>query len=89
MAIITLLTSIFKAVPLLKEMWDKIIALYIQNEYEQMKEENKTAIRKALVTHDQREIEKLLNPTQAGQPSGLPGTVIVPSLPNVTDGMPN
>ena len=84
-AILAALTAFFKMIPALKNLWDSVVALYIQQEYANMIKQNQTTIKKALEDHDQREIEKLLDPNSAGLPSGLPGSVVIPggSLPNI------
>jgi hypothetical protein len=82
-AAVALLTAIFKAIPYLKQVWDSIVAEYIAHEYATMKKEDQDAVKKALETHDQRELERLLDPATAGEHSGAPGTIIVPDLPNV------
>jgi hypothetical protein len=81
--ILSIALAVFKAVPILKEVWDQLIALYISREIAAMKQENKDAIRKAMDEHDQRDIEKALGSKRAGEHSGSTDTVVVDSLPNV------
>lgn len=75
------LVAFFKAIPALKDIFDKFIAFYIQRELENIKKENSDAIRRAVNEKDQRDIEKMLGSKHEGQPTGL--GEIVDSLPNV------
>jgi hypothetical protein len=77
---IALLTSIFKAVPALKQLWDLFIATYIASQINTFNEETKAAIRKAIYDHDQRDLEKLIGSTKPGKASGVPGAVIVDDI---------
>ena len=83
-ATITFLTSLFKAVPVLKEWWDGLVAAYIALRISTMKKENREAIKKAITDQDQRDMEEALGSTKVGEASGIPGTVIVDSLPGVS-----
>ena len=82
-ATIALLTSIFAAIPVLKEWFDKVVAAYVVMKVSQMKKENRDAIKTAIIDQDQREMEDALGSTRTGEASGLPGTTVVDSLPGV------
>ncbi len=77
------LIALIKALPVLKSFFDQLVAYYVSHEIAKMKEENKAAIRKAILDHDQRGIEEKLGSDRAGELSGVPGTEIRDSLPGV------
>jgi hypothetical protein len=81
--IISLLLAIFKAVPVLKEAWDRLLVLYIEHQENEMLEADRAAIRKAIDGQDQRDLEKQIGSTVSGKPSGIPGTEFRDSLPGV------
>lgn len=81
--ILSVLLAIFKAVPAAKELWDKLVSIYIMSQAGKMKEENRQAIASALVEHDQRFIEQLIRSPRAGKESGYEGTEIRDTLPGV------
>ena len=72
-SVISLLLAIFQAVPILKELWEQAITLWINTQIDKMTKENRDAIKKAITEHDQRALEELIS-TRPGEPSGLPGT---------------
>lgn len=78
--------SFINAINALKSLVDSFVSFYISMQIDQMKEENRLAIRKAIDEQDQRDIEKALNSPRAGLPSGNAGAVIVSDLPGVTNG---
>lgn len=82
-AIFNFLLALFKIIPVLKGFWDDLVTMYIERQIENLKAENKAAIRKAIDEKDQRDIEKLLGSDHTGMPSGISGTTIVHTLPNV------
>jgi hypothetical protein len=82
-AVIGLLTAIFKALPALREWWHELIVEYVTVAKNNIKKENKDAIKKALETDDQRPIEEQIGSETAGKPTNIDGTVIVDSLPGV------
>ena len=50
----------------------------------------RAAVDKSTQTGDQRDVEKYIGSTKAGEPSGLPGTSIRDSIPGVPgSGMPD
>lgn len=82
---ITTILNVIIAIPKIKEMFEQLIALYIEQKIESMKFQNREAIRKALYELDQREIEKAMQSNMAGKPSLDPDAVIVDKLNWVRD----
>ncbi len=78
--------TIIKAWPTLKSWVESFMKFYVEREIANMKKEDREAIKKAINEQDQRDLEKQIGYSKAGEASGLPGAVIVDSLPNV--GMP-
>lgn len=74
---------ILKAIPALKSLVDTFISWYVQTEIKGFKEDVRAGIRAAVHDHDQRDIEKAIGSTGAGEPSGIAGTEIRDSLPGV------
>lgn len=79
----SILFAIIKAIPIINSWADKFVAFYVQKGIEQLKKEDREAIRKAINEQDQRDLEKQLGSTTAGELSGIPGTDIRTDLPNV------
>ena len=82
-SILGILLAAFKAIPPLKDLWDQIVVEYTTTQLANMKKENALAIRKAIFEKDQRDLEKLLDPTKSGEASGLPGSEIRHDLPGI------
>lgn len=88
MEIFTGILAIFKAIPVLDQWLEKFVTFYVEQKWKAMLEENRAAIRKALVEHDQRDIEKAIGNPEAGEPSKAPGVVIVDHPPpNIGNGI--
>ena len=81
MAIIPLLTAIFKTFPILKDLFDRFVAQYTANQIANINKEYLDAIKQAITAHDQRDLEKSLGSPRAGEVSGVGGTEIRDSLP--------
>jgi hypothetical protein len=62
---------------------ENFVTWFINNRIDQMAKENRDAIKKAVVDQDQRDLEKAIGSPTAGEPSGIPGTVIRDALPGV------
>ena len=75
--------AIIKAIPAIKSFWDELVSMYIAQEIEQMKAENKVAIKEAIYENDQRDLEKAIGSGKAGEASGVPDIVVVDELPGV------
>lgn len=88
MTLLQFLLAAFKVIPVLKNIWDELVAEYVAKKIEEMKRENREAIKKAINDYDQRELEKALGNPNPGEHSGLPGTVIVDELPGVPNPKP-
>ena len=80
--VVSLLLAIFKAVPQLKDLFDKLMVAYLSYQENKIKEEIKDGIKKAIEQHDQRDLEKAMGSTKAGELSGNPNTTIRPSRPH-------
>lgn len=85
MSFLTSFFSLLKVIPALKSWFDWFVAEYTRREIDQMKQEIREGIRKAVNDYDQREIERAINSPLAGKPSGKPGAVIVDAddLPDI------
>lgn len=75
--------GLIKAIPILDSWFQQLTALYVEQKLASMRTENREAIRKAVYEHDQRPAEVALGNLHPGEPSGVPGSVIVPTLPGV------
>lgn len=76
----TTLIQFIEAVPAIKDWVEKLIALYVATRIASMKQENREAIKKALIEHNQIPLEQAIGNPHAGEPSGVPGSVIVDSI---------
>lgn len=79
----TFILALLKAIPTIKQWVDAFISMYVQHEISSMHENDKKAIRKAINEHDQRDLEKQIGNSNAGEESHLPGTELRDSLPGV------
>lgn len=75
-AAVAFLTSLFKALPVLKEWFEDLVVAYVNHSVDNMKKKNREALEKALNGRDQRDLEKAIGSPTAGKPSGDPGTII-------------
>jgi hypothetical protein len=66
--ILNVLLAAFKAVPLLKELFDRLLVMYLQKEAEKLKEEIRLGIYNAVAQKDQRGLEEAIGNTNAGKP---------------------
>jgi hypothetical protein len=82
--ILSLLLALFKAVPALKDMWERLLAMYIEHQQAMLKEELRLAIYNAVRQKDQRGIEEVIGNPNHGKPIEIPDSQIVDSLPGVT-----
>ena len=79
--------AIVTAIPKLKDAWDGLLAWYLKKKIDEMRADDREAIRKAVYEHDQRMLEKQIGNPTPGLPSGLPGTIIRDDVPpNVLPG---
>ena len=85
MAIIPMLTAIFKAIPALKDLFDQFVVAYTKSQIENIKKDYLNAIKTAINDRDQRDIEKALGSPRAGLPSGNTGAQIVDHVIGVPD----
>lgn len=77
--------AILNAVPILDKWVQRFISFYVNARIDSMEKENKDSLAYALANHDQRKIEHAMGSNLEGKPSGIPGSVIVDSLPGVSD----
>jgi hypothetical protein len=82
--ILQILLALFKAVPALKNMWERLLVMYIERQQAMLKEELRLAIYNAINQKDQRGIEEVIRNPNAGKPVEIPDSQIVDSLPGVT-----
>lgn len=82
--VLSLLLAVFKAVPVLKEAWDRLILMYLERQREHLKEEIRLGIYEAVAQKDQRRLEEAIGNPNAGKPVEIPESQIVDSLPGVT-----
>jgi hypothetical protein len=83
MAFFSAIAAVAGAIPIFDKWLQQFIAWYVQNKIATMIKENAEAIRKAVQEQDQRELEKTMGSSTAGEPSSLPGTEVRDSLPGV------
>jgi hypothetical protein len=87
--IVSLLLVIFKAIPIMKDWWEKLLAMYIEKQDELLKEELRLAIYNSVHQQDQRGIEDVIGNPNAGKPVDIPDSEIVDELPGVRPHPPN
>lgn len=75
--------AVIKAIPIVKDWFDKFMTWYIAQGVAHLKEADREAIRKAIDEQDQRDLEKQIGDREPGEASHLPGTGIVDILPGV------
>jgi hypothetical protein len=75
--ILSLLKALAVATPALIKLSEAFVAWYIEQRWKSMERGLSDAIRKAIDKHDQRDIEEAIGSPTAGEPSGIPGTIIV------------
>jgi len=80
---LSIILAVFKSIPVLKEWFDKLVVLYVNYQIDNMKEDDRKAIRKAIDEQDQRDLETQIGNPNAGERSNLPGTELRDSLPGV------
>ena len=83
MTVISSVIAVIKAIPVVKEWFDSLLAMYVRSEIASMKKENREALRKAIDEQDQRDLEKAIGNPNPGEHSGIPGTEIRDKLPGV------
>jgi hypothetical protein len=81
--VLSLLLALFKAIPALKDMWERLLAMYIERQQAMLKEELRLAIYNAIHQKDQRGIEEVIRNPNHGKPIEIPDSQIVDSLPGV------
>ncbi len=80
---ITLIISISKAVPIVNDWIQELIVAFTNQRIDSMSKENRESIKKAIEQKDQRDLERAMGSINAGELSGIPGTVVVDKLPGV------
>jgi hypothetical protein len=83
MTVAAALWALIKIIPGAIDLFKSLLGLYVDSQCANMRSDLRDAIKKALATGDQREIEKAIGNPHAGEPSNLPGTTIVDHLPGV------
>lgn len=82
MSVFLSILKVLAAIPALIGTFDEFASWYVTLRISIMKKENADAIRKAVQAHDQRSIEKAYGDPQAGEPSGINGTIILDHPPD-------
>jgi hypothetical protein len=82
--ILNVLLVAFKAVPMLKDVWDRLLIMYLEKEAAKLKEEIRLGIYNAVHQKDQRGLEEAIGNPNYGKPVDVPDSQIVDSLPGVT-----
>lgn len=75
--------ALVRIVPAIKSAFDAFVSFYVSRQIEGMRSDHREGIRRAITEHDQRALEQAIRSPFAGQPSGLPGSVIRDTLPGV------
>ena len=81
MTIFLAILNALGAIPAIKDMLESAIAAWTASRLAGMAEDNRKAIKDAVALHDQRPIEEVIGNPEAGNPSGVPGSVFVPGPP--------
>jgi len=82
-AFIAAVLSIAKAIPVVDKWIQQLVVEYTNARIDSMKKEDVEIIKNAITLQDQRELEKTMGSSRAGELSGVEGSVIVDSLPGV------
>lgn len=80
-SIISGIIALLKVIPVIDGWFQQLMVAYTQARIESMKRENREAIRKAILEHDQRDAEKVIGNPEPGEPSGNKGSEIVNEKP--------
>lgn len=83
MTILKAIIAVIVAIPTIKGWFDSLVKMYVEQQIASWRAEDRAAIKKAIDEQDQRDIEKALGSSHAGEPSGIPGTEIRETLPGV------
>lgn len=83
-SIISGIIAVAKAVPIFDKWLGQLFVAYAQIRIASMKKENVQAIKAAIEAYDQRAAEIAIGSPHAGEPTNLPGSIIVDTLPGVT-----
>jgi len=81
MQVFPMLLALLKAVPAIKDLFDRFMVWYTEREIASMRKDNALALIKVVKEHDQRELEKAIGNILPGKPSGDAGARIVPNRP--------
>lgn len=73
--------ALLKAIPIIDGWFQQLVAAYTASQIASMKKENRDAIRKAIIEHDQRGLEEAIGNPNPGEASGDSGAVIVDAPP--------
>ena len=76
-----MLLALLKAVPAIKDLFDRFMVWYTEREIASMRKDNAHALIKVVKEHDQRELEKAIGNILPGKPSGDAGARIQPGPP--------
>lgn len=77
----TTILALIKAIPIIDQWVQQLIAAYVGARIASMQKDNLDAIRKAIQDHDQRDLENAIGSPTAGKPSGDAGSVVIDDTP--------
>lgn len=75
--------AVIKAIPALRDLVERFVEFYLLNQWAEMQSERREGLKKAIESHDQRDLERAVNNPHAGEPSGNHGTTVRDHLPGV------
>jgi hypothetical protein len=81
--ILNVLLALFKAVPVVKSLWDRFLLMYLQRKEVELNEEIRLGLYYAISQKDQRGLEEAIGNPNAGKPVEIPDSEIVDELPGV------
>ena len=81
MTVVGIILAALKAIPVLDSWFQALVVAYTAARIASMKKENRESIRKAILEHDQRDLEGAIGNPHPGEASGDSGAEIVEAPP--------
>jgi hypothetical protein len=81
--ILNVLLALFRAVPVLKAGWDRLLLMYLERKEVELQEEIRLGIYYAVAQKDQRGLEEAIGNPNNGKPVEIPDSEIVDELPGI------
>ena len=88
LAVVAAITAVAKVFPIVDTWLQKFVVWYASNRIDSMTKEDRDSVKKAIDQKDQRDAEAALGNPNAGNLSGIPGTVVRNDIPGVSDNKP-